>query len=256
MKVKELFNIKGKTAIITGGSKGLGAQCADALAEMGVNLVIAARKIEGCEKICAELEKEYNIQAQPVACDVSKLEDTAKLVDLAMERFGKIDILINNAGTAWGGDTMKHPLEGWQKVLDLNLTGTFFLTGLVATKMKEQGGGKILMMSSTAGLVASRNQSTPSYTATKSALIALTRDLAYKWAPYGIYVNVMAPGYFPTIFAERAFIGDARAAAVAKIPVHRFGGDDDLKGAVVYLCSPASNYVTGQCHVIDGGATL
>jgi NAD(P)-dependent dehydrogenase (short-subunit alcohol dehydrogenase family) len=142
MKIAELFNIKGKTAVITGGSMGLGAQCADALAEMGCNVVVAARKIERCEDLCNQLEKEYKIQAQPAACDVSKIEDGEKLIDLAVDRFGSVDILINNAGTAWGANAMNFPLEGWQRVLDLNLTGTYYLTSAAARKMKEQGGGK------------------------------------------------------------------------------------------------------------------
>ncbi len=257
LSVKELFDIKGKTAVITGGSKGLGAQCADALAEMGCNVVIAARKIEGCQKLCDELEKKYGIQALPVACNVANLDDGANLVDAAIKRFGQIDILINNAGTAWGSDPMDHDLEGWQRVIDLNLTGTFFLTGKVAKSMKEKGtGGKILFMSSLAGLVASKRQSTPAYTATKAGLIMLTRDLAYKWAPYGIYVNCLTPGYFPTDFSGRALDEKTEKAAKAIIPTRRFGGEDDLKGAVAFFCSKASDYVIGQYLVLDGGATL
>ncbi len=257
LSVKELFDIKGKTAVITGGSKGLGAQCADALAEMGCNVVIAARKIEGCQNLCAELEDKYNIQALPVSCDVGNPDDAAKLVDAAINRFGQIDILINNAGTAWGSDPMDHDRKGWQKVIDLNLTGTFFLTGKVAKTMKEKGnGGKILFMSSTAGLVASKRQSTPAYTATKSALVMLARDLGYKWAEYGIYVNCLCPGYFPTDFSGRALDEKTEKAAKAIIPLHRFGGEDDLKGVVAFFCSKASDYITGQYIVIDGGATL
>lgn len=256
MKIAELFNIKGKTAVITGGSMGLGAQCADALAEMGCNVVVAARKIERCEDLCNQLEKEYKIQAQPAACDVSKIEDGEKLIDLAVDRFGSVDILINNAGTAWGANAMNFPLEGWQRVLDLNLTGTYYLTSAAARKMKEQGGGKIIFMSSTAGLVASRGQSTPTYTATKAALIMLARDLAYKWGKYNIYVNALAPGYFPTNFSGRALSPEVEAASKARIALGRFGGEDDLKGAVAFFCSDASKYVTGQYMVIDGGATL
>lgn len=257
MQVSELFDIKGKIAIVTGGSKGLGAQCADALAEMGCNVVIAARKIERCQELCAELEQKYGVQTLAVSCDVGNTEDGQKLVDATINKFGQIDILINNAGTAWGSDPMNHDRAGWQKVIDLNLTGTFYLTGAVAKTMKEKGnGGKILFMSSTAGLVASKRQSTPSYTATKAALIMLARDLGYKWARYGIYVNCLVPGYFPTDFAGRALDEEQEKAAKAIIPAKRFGSEYDLKGAVAFFCSKASDYVIGQYMVIDGGATL
>ena len=218
--------------------------------------MVGVRKIERCEDLCNQLEKEYKIQAQPAACDVSKIEDGEKLIDLAVDRFGSVDILINNAGTAWGANAMNFPLEGWQRVLDLNLTGTYYLTSAAARKMKEQGGGKIIFMSSTAGLVASRGQSTPTYTATKAALIMLARDLAYKWGKYNIYVNALAPGYFPTDFSGRALSPEVEAASKARIALGRFGGEDDLKGAVAFFCSDASKYVTGQYMVIDGGATL
>jgi gluconate 5-dehydrogenase len=255
MKVNDLFDLKGKTAVITGGSLGLGAQAAEALAEKGVNLVLAARKRERCEKLCAELEKEYHIQAQAAGCDVSKPEDCANLVNLAMDRFGKIDILINNAGATWGADALEYPLDGWRKVIDTNLTGTFVLSQLTARKMKEQGGGKIINMASIAGLGASRTQSTPAYNASKAAVINLTRDLAYKWARYGIYVNALAPGYFLTHMTAGT-LEKNQAEAVDRIPLKRIGGEDDLKGAVVFFSSAASDYITGQTLVIDGGSNL
>jgi NAD(P)-dependent dehydrogenase (short-subunit alcohol dehydrogenase family) len=255
MNVNELFDIKGKTAVITGGSMGLGATCAEALAQKGVNLVLAARKKERCEKLCVDLEKEYGIQAQAAGCDVSKPEDCENLVNVAIERFGKIDILINNAGATWGADALEYPLDGWKKVVDTNLNGTWVLTQLTARKMKEQGGGKIIMMSSAAGIRASKTQSTPAYNATKAAIIHLAKDLAVKWAKYGICVNSLAPGYFPTHMTAGT-LEAAQASAEANIPMGRIGNDDDLKGVVVLLSSPASDYITGQCISIDGGSTL
>ena len=233
---------------------GLGAQCADALAEMGCNVVVAARKIERCEDLCNQLEKEYKIQAQPAACDVSKIEDGEKLIDLAVDRFGSVDILINNAGTAWGANAMNFPLEGWQRVLDLNLTGTYYLTSAAARKMKEQGGGKIIFMSSTAGLVASRGQSTPTYTATKAALIMLARDLAYKWGKYNIYVNALAPGFIETDMTHQMDSGLAEKIKTMTA-LGRYGTPDDVAEAVAFLASDQAGYITGQVIGIDGGLT-
>ncbi len=255
MKVKELFDISGKTAVITGGSMGLGAQCAEALAEVGANLVIAARKKERCEQLCADLEKEYGIQCLAAGCDISKPEDCAKLVDEAIERFGRIDILINNAGATWGADTFDYPLDGWTKVIDTNLNGTWVLTQLTARKMKEQGGGKIINMASTAGLRAAKGQSTPAYSASKAAIIHLTKDLASKWAQHGIYVNALAPGYFPTHMTAGT-LDQIKPLVEANLPIGRIGGNDDLKGAVVFLSSAASDYIVGQCIAVDGGQTL
>lgn len=257
MRINEMFDLSGKVAIVTGGATGLGAQMAEALAESGANLVIAARKLERCIKACSELEKQNGIKAVPVACDISKPEDCKNLVDTAYEQFGRIDILVNNAGATWGADSMNYPRDRWQKVVDTNLTGTFNLSVEAAKKMKEQGGGKIVNIASLAGLVGCfpEVQDTVAYNATKGAIITLTKDLAAKWARFGIYVNSIAPGYFPTHMST-GLLEQNKELVLPRIPLQRFGGKDDIKGTVVFLSSAASDYITGHCIIVDGGLNI
>ena len=184
MNVKDMFDLTGKVAIVTGGSIGLGAYMARGLAEAGANLVIAARKVERCVEICEELNS-LGVKALPVACDVSKAEDCQNLVDAAVKEFGRLDILVNNAGLAWAADAMDYPMDKWQKVMDLNVTGLFQLSAMAARVMKEQGGGRIINMTSVAGFFGSTpgSQNTIAYNTSKGAVVAMTRDLAVKWAP-------------------------------------------------------------------------
>ncbi len=255
MNVKELFNLNGKTAVVTGGSIGLGAQMATGLAEAGANLVIAARKVERCAELCAKLE-ESGIRAIAVACDVSNAESCQNLVDVTVKEFGSIDILVNNAGYTWGADAMNYPMDKWQQVIDLNLTGLFQLSAMAARVMKEQGSGKIINITSVAGFGGAmpEAQNTVAYNASKAAVTTLTKDLACKWARYGIYVNAIAPGFFPTHMSG-GLLEKNQHLVLPRVPLNRLGGDDDLKGAVVFLSSAASDYVTGHCLMVEGGQT-
>jgi len=255
LNVKEMFDLTGKTAIVTGGSIGLGAQMATGLAEAGANLVIAARKVERCADLCAELEKN-GVRAIAVACDVSDAASCQNLIDTTVKEFGRVDILVNNAGYTWGADAMNYPMDKWQQVLDLNLTGLFQLSAMAAKVMKEQGRGKIINITSVAGFggTAPEAQNTVAYNASKAAVNTLTKDLACKWARYGIYVNAIAPGFFPTHMSG-GLLEKNQHLILPKVPLNRLGGEDDLKGAIVFLSSAASDYVTGHCIMVEGGQT-
>ena len=255
MNVKELFDLTGKTAVVTGGSIGLGAQMATGLAEAGANLVIAARKVERCAELCAKLE-ENGIRAIAVACDVSDPVSCQNLVDITVKEFGTLDILVNNAGYTWGADAMDYPMDKWQQVIDLNLTGLFQLSAMAAKVMKNQGRGKIINITSVAGTGGSmpEAQNTVAYNASKAAVITLTKDLACKWARYGIYVNAIGPGFFPTHMTGGA-LEKNQHLVLPRVPLNRLGNDDDLKGAVVFLSSAASDYVTGHILFVEGGQT-
>jgi len=255
LRVKDMFDLTGKTAVVTGGSMGLGALMARGLAEAGANLVIAARQVERCEETCVQL-RELGIRAIPAACDVARAEDCEGLVQTAVEEFGTLDILINNAGYSWAADAMNYPMDKWQQVLETNLTGLFRLSAGAARVMKEQGRGKIVNVTSVAGLggTAPEAQNTVAYNASKAAVITLTKDLAVKWARYGIYVNALAPGFFPTHMSGK-LLEKNQHLVLPRVPLNRLGGDQDLKGPVVFLSSPASDYITGVCLMVEGGLT-
>ncbi len=251
----EMFSLKGKTAVVTGGSVGLGAQMATGLAEAGANVVVAARKIDRCINMCAKLEKN-DVKALPVACDVSKAGDCQKLVDVTMKEFGHLDILVNNAGISWIADSLNFPMDKWQRVIDLNVNGTFQLSALAANVMREQGGGKIVNIASIGAFGGDWPEYVDSvaYTVSKGAIVAMTRDLAVKWARYGIYVNAICPGWFPTGMNDKHLEALADKL-IPGIPLGRYGNNEDLKGLVVFLSSAASHYITGQYVIIDGGKT-
>lgn len=253
MNVKEMFDLNGKVAIVTGGSIGLGAQMALGLAEAGANLVIAARKFERCVAMGKKLE-EKGVQALPVACDASQEDDCQRLVDETVKRFGRIDILVNNAGITWGADSLNFPMDRWNQVINVNLTGLFQMSVKAAKVMKEQGGGKIINITSLSsyGGTFPEDMNAAPYNASKGAVNTLTKDLAVKWARYGIYVNAIAPGFFPTHMTEYV-IKENGDSYLSHTPMRRFGGDEDLKGAVVFLASAASDYITGQILNLDGG---
>jgi NAD(P)-dependent dehydrogenase (short-subunit alcohol dehydrogenase family) len=249
----KLFDLTGKTAIVTGGGKGIGFQMAEGLAEAGANLVVCARQAERCEQAAGELEK-LGIRALGLGCDVRDAEQVQGVVARTVEEFGAVDILVNNAGTVWGAPPEDMPLEGWQKVVDVNLTGVFLFSQAAGRAMIDGAGGAIVNIASVAGLHGSPPEITNTvvYHATKGGVIAFTRDLAHKWARNGIRVNAIAPGWFPSDMAN--FVLDQMGAElVQRIPLARFGGPGDLKGPVVFLASDASAYVTGHTLVVDGG---
>lgn len=254
MNVKQLFDLTGRVAIVSGGSMGLGRQMAEGLAEMGANLALCARKREGCEEV-AEALRGLGVQTLALACDVKDKAAIQGVVDATLAKFGRIDILINNAGVSWGASVEEMTLEQWDKVLSTNLTGTFLFCQAVGKSMVAQGSGKIINIASVAGLGgASTELQAIGYHASKGGVIAFTKDLACKWAPHNIQVNAIAPGWFPTHMSGWV-IEHRKDSLLAKIPQGRFGGDHDLKGAAVYLSSDASAYVTGHVLVVDGGQT-
>jgi NAD(P)-dependent dehydrogenase (short-subunit alcohol dehydrogenase family) len=253
MRVQELFDLTGKTAIVTGGGSGIGRQMAGALAELGANLVLCARKVERCEVAAAELAK-LGVRTLALQCDVRLPDDVRSVVERTVEELGGVDVLVNNAGAAWGAPPEDTPLEGWQKVVDVNLTGVFLFSQAAGRVMIEREGGSIVNIASVAGLRGSPPGAMDAiaYNASKGGVISFTRDLAHKWAQHGIRVNSIAPGWFPSDMTK-VVLDHHGDEFLKSIPLRRFGGPDDLKGAVAFLASPASAFVTGQTLVVDGG---
>ena len=250
---RELFDLSGKVAIVTGGGSGIGRQMAEGLAEQGADLVLCARKPERCEQAAAEL-RQLGVRAIGLRCDVRDQAEVDAAVARAKDEFGRIDILVNNAGTSWGAPAEDHPLEGWQKVIDVNLTGVFLCSQAAGRVMIDQGGGKIVNIASVAafGGAPPELMNAVAYNASKGGVVSFTRDLATKWAEHGINVNAIAPGWFRSDMNK--VLLDAQGDLYKEhILLRRFGGPDDLKGAVVFLASGASDYVTGHTLIVDGG---
>jgi NAD(P)-dependent dehydrogenase (short-subunit alcohol dehydrogenase family) len=249
----ELFDLSGRVAIVTGGGTGIGRQMAQGLAEMGADLVICARHLDRCEQAADEL-RALGGRALGMRCDVRDGSEIEAVVERTRRELGRIDVLVNNSGTVWGAWPEDTPIEGWQKVVDVNLTGTFLFSQAAGRVMIGQGGGKIVNIASVAGLGGAPPEimNSIAYNTTKGGVISFTRDLACKWARHGITVNAIAPGWFPSDMSS-AVLDEHGDALYDLIPLRRFGGPDDLKGAVVFLASQASDYVTGQTLVVDGG---
>jgi gluconate 5-dehydrogenase len=253
MHVHQLFNLKGRVAVVTGGSVGLGYQMAEALAEMGAHVVVCARKLERCLK-AAETLKQHGVRTLALRCDVTDPAQVRELVERTLAEFGTIDILVNNAGISWGAPPEKMRLQDWEKVLRTNLTGAFLCTQAVGQVMIGRRRGKIIQMASIAGLggIPAEIMEATGYHASKGGLIAMTKDLACKWARHQVQVNAIAPGWFPTHMSN--WVIEHRGETILqRIPQARFGGQDDLKGAVVFLASDASAYITGHVLAVDGG---
>jgi gluconate 5-dehydrogenase len=252
MNVKQLFDLTGRVAIITGGSIGLGRQMAEGLGEMGANLVLCARKKERCQQAAEDLRK-LGVETLPLACDVKNPADIHQVVDATMAQFGRVDILINNAGTSWGAPVEEMRLEQWNKVIETNLTGTFLFSQAVGKIMIGQRRGKIINIASVAGLRgASQEFQAIGYHASKGGVIIFTKDLACKWGIHNVQVNSIAPGWFPTNMSQ-VLIERNKDIFLKTIPLRRFGNENDLKGAAVFLASAASDFVTGHVLVVDGG---
>lgn len=249
----KLFDLSGKTAIVTGGGKGIGRQMAEGLAAAGADIVLFARNAERCEQTAAELA-ELGVKTLGLGCDVRDPDQVQAVVARTVADFGGVDVLVNNAGTVWGATPEDMPLEGWQKVVDVNLTGVFLFSQAAGRGMIERGSGSIVNIASVAGIHGAPPEivNTVVYHATKGGVIAFTRDLAWKWAAYGIRVNAIAPGWFPSDMANFV-LENAGEELVRRVPLGRFGGPEDLKGPVVFLASDASAYVTGHTLVVDGG---
>jgi len=257
MSVKKLFDLTGKIALVTGGSRGLGLQIAEALGEMGAKLALTARKAEELEEARAHLAAQ-SIESAVLACDLSRPEAIAPMVSKVLERFGKVDILVNNAGATWGAPAEDHPLEAWQKVVNLNLTGTFLVTQAVGKRsMIPNRYGRIINLASIAGLRGNPvgMLKTLAYNTTKGGLVNFTRALASEWGEHGITVNAIAPGFFPSRMS-RGVLERIGEKIVASSPLHRLGTEEDLKGVAALLASDASRHITGQIIAVDGGASV
>ena len=257
MSVKALFDLTGKTALITGGSRGLGLQMAEALGEMGARVALTARKVDELEAAKLHLGK-MGIHAEPIACDMSNTENIGPAVERAIAALGPIDILVNNAGTTWGAAAVDHPIEAWRKVVDLNLTAMFVTSQEVGKRcMVPRRSGKIVNIASILGLVGTADTTRPgtiAYAASKGGVVNFTRALAAEWAQYNINVNAIAPGFFPTKMTKGLLeiMGDR---AASKAPLNRVGGPEDLKGLAVLFASDACSFITGQIVAADGGHT-
>jgi NAD(P)-dependent dehydrogenase (short-subunit alcohol dehydrogenase family) len=256
MNVMELFRLDGKVAIVTGGSRGLGFWMAEALAEAGANVVLCARKLEPCEE-AARAIREIGVRSLAVGCDVTDPDAVRALVEKAVSEFGRVDILINNAGFIWEEPPEKVSLETWNKTLAINATGTFLCSQEAGKQMIKQGRGKIINIASISGLasVDPELSNTVPYSAAKGAIVALTRDLARKWCQYNITVNAIAPGYFGTKMSK--YLAEHRQPQLmSSIRMKRLGTKDEIKGVAVFLASAAANYITGQILAVDGGTVM
>lgn len=256
MSVKKAFDLSGRKAIVTGGSRGLGLQIAEALGEMGAELVLAARKPDELDQAVMHLSG-LGVKAHGIPADLAKPEGVSKLADAALERLGHCDILVNNAGTTWGAPAEDHPLDAWLKLLNLNLTGMFLLTQAIGKRsMIPRGYGRVLNLASIAGLRGSTGEGsqTIAYNTTKGGVVNFTRALAGEWGPHGITVNALAPGFFPSKMTQ-ATLDKIGEDIKARTPLRRLGDDEDLKGAAVLFCSDAGKHITGQILAVDGGMT-
>ena len=253
----DLFRLDGKTAIVTGGGRGLGRYMAEALSDAGANVALCSRKIEPLEEVRDEIEARGG-RALAYSCDVTVQEDVERIVSATEEAFGSLDVLVNNSGATWGAPPTEMPLERFDRVIAVNVRGTFLMSQAVGRRMIErESGGTIVNVASIAALVGGNPDymQTVGYNSSKGAVISMTRDLATSWAKHNITVNAVAPGWFPTRMSG-GLIEEFEERMLKDIPLGRFGNPEDLKGVVVFLASPAAAYLTGQTIVVDGGATV
>jgi NAD(P)-dependent dehydrogenase (short-subunit alcohol dehydrogenase family) len=253
--LSQLFDLTDRVAIVTGGSRGLGLEMAEGLAEAGAALMLCARRKEWLTPAVNEMRaRHFNVDG--AICDVSRADQVHAVVDKTMETYGRIDILINNAGVSWGAEAEDLPLDKWQKVIDINLTGAFLFSQAAGREMLKREYGRIVNVSSLAGLKASvKGPHYAAYAASKAGLMGLTRELAASWGRKGIRVNAIAPGFFHSRLADPA-IPIAEPEIKASSPIGRVGEAGELKGVVVFLVSDASNYITGQVIAVDGGRSI
>ncbi|WP_332813596.1 SDR family oxidoreductase [Ramlibacter sp.] len=256
-KVQQLFDLTGKTALVTGGSRGLGLQLAHALGEAGAKIMLTSRKASDLEEAAAELQA-AGIDARWIAADASREEDIRRMAEETLQRMGDIHVLVNNAGAAWGAPAEDHPVEAWDKLMNLNVRGYFILSQHVAKKSMIPGkGGRIINIASIAGLGGNPPEmQTLAYNTSKGAVINFTRALACEWGRYGINVNAICPGFFPSKMTRGTLerLGEDQLAAHA--PLRRLGDDEDLKGTCVLFASDAGKHITGQWLAVDGGVSV
>jgi NAD(P)-dependent dehydrogenase (short-subunit alcohol dehydrogenase family) len=255
--VNQLFNLEGRTALVTGGSRGLGLQLAHALGEAGAKIMLSSRKAGDLEEATADLQA-AGIDARWIAADCSREDEIRKLADQTLERMGDVDILVNNAGAAWGAPAEDHPVEAWDKVMNLNIRGYFILSQHIAKRsMIPRRKGRILNVASIAGLGGNPSgMETIAYNTSKGAVITFTQALACEWGEHGINVNAICPGFFPSRMTKGTLerMGEDKLAAHA--PLRRLGDDEDLKGVTLLFASDAGKHITGQWLAVDGGVSV
>ncbi|MDO8681438.1 MAG: glucose 1-dehydrogenase [Acidobacteriota bacterium] len=253
--LNELYDLTGRVAIVTGGSRGLGEEMAEGLAEAGAALMLCARREQWLTPTLETL-RGRGFRVEGMVCDVANPEQVQAVVDKTVAVYGKVDILVNNAGISWGEEPETMPLEKWQKVIDVNLTGAFLFSQAAGREMLKRKYGRIINIASIAGLHASVNGSHyAGYAASKAGLMGLTRELAASWGRSNIRVNAIAPGFFHSRLADPAIV-HAEPHIKATSPIPRVGDAGELKGVAVFLAADASNYITGQTIVVDGGRTI
>jgi gluconate 5-dehydrogenase len=255
--VQQLFDLQGQTALVTGGSRGLGLQIARALGEAGARLMLAARKADELEHAATQLQ-DSGIDARWIAADAAQEADIHRLADDTLHRMGDVDILVNNAGATWGAPAEDYPLQAWDKVMNLNVRGYFLLSQRLAKKsMIERGRGRIINLSSIAGLGGNPpdGMQTIAYNTSKGAVINFTRALACEWGRYGITVNAICPGFFPSKMTHGTLDRLGEDKLTAHAPLRRLGDDEDLKGIALLYASDAGKHITGQWLAVDGGVS-
>jgi NAD(P)-dependent dehydrogenase (short-subunit alcohol dehydrogenase family) len=253
---QQLFNLDGKTALVTGGSRGLGLQIAEALGEQGATIVLSSRKQSELDEAVAHL-KNLGINASAIAADLSQEAAVEVLVTETLVRLGHIDILVNNAGATWGAPAEDHPVEAWDKVMNLNIRSIFLLSQAVGKRsMIPRKYGRIINVASIAGLSGNPpGMQTIAYNTSKGAVVNFTRTLAGEWGQYGITVNALAPGFFPSKMTKGLLATLGKEELASHAPLNRLGDDEDLKGAAVLFASDASKHITGQILAVDGGVS-
>ena len=254
--VKQLLNLQGRVALVTGGSRGLGLQMAEALGDAGAKVMLTARKAHELEAACAQLAAR-GIDARWIAADASRAEEAQRVVAETLERLGAIDILVNNAGAAWAAPAEHHPLDGWDKLMNLNVRSLLVFAQAVAKGgMIARRHGRIINIASITGLGGNPpGMEMVAYNTSKGAVVNFTRALAAEWGEHNITVNAIAPGYFPSKMTHSTISRLGEVAMAAKAPLQRLGDDDDLKGAVLLFASDAGKHITGQILAVDGGVS-
>ena len=256
--IKTLFDLTGKKALITGGSRGLGLQIAHSLGEAGATVLISARKQDELDEAVAEL-RAAGINASAIAADCGTVEGTTALATAALKQLGDVDILVNNAGASWGAPAEDHPIEAWDKVMNLNIRGIFVLSQAIGkASMIPRKTGSIISVASIAGLAGNPPfMKTIAYNTSKGAVVNFTRTLAAEWGQFGIRVNAIAPGFFPSKMTKGLMASMGGPDALAKTtPLLRIGDDEDLKGIALLFASDAGKHITGQILAVDGGVSV